>query len=498
MKKILFITISLFVVGVALSQNIEVKKFEHMVKDQTAELSPRKDINGTLCGLVKVRLKETGLLFLGNVVGDVETTGTEYYVYLAKGCKRINIKHPDYLPTTIVFTDYGITKIESGKTYLLELKAEKVMRKTTSKKSGVLVLNINPSDADLYVDEELIPRDNSGIYTLNIAQGNHYYTVQKGTFGINNRIVKVGSKPTKIEVNLTDYYASVNVTCALEKANIYIDSELKGIGMWKGLVPPGEITIEAKLKGYHPLLRTMMLNENDSIDILFSDFKMQSGSLSVNYKPDSCVVFIDGNKMGVTPLVIDNITIGDHRLKVEKPYYSEHIEYISIEEGQKLNISGSLPYKDAFSEIWIKAHEGDMHAQYKLAECYMYDHSYMKGWTRNMVNHKQAVYWFEKAALQGSRSAQCELSRCYSNGKGVAQDETKAFYWAKKAAEKGYAHGYYLLGWHYAYGQGVEKDMKKAISMLRQAIIIDDSTAAKELLRKLGYENEIPSIYDIQ
>lgn len=480
------------------AQDIEVKKFELLEKDQTAVTSPRKDINGNACGLVKVRVKETGLLFQGNIIGDVEATGTEHYVYLAKGCKRITIKHPDYLPTTIVFSDYGIARIESGKTYLLELKAEKVMRRVSSKKKGILVLKICPSDADLYVDDELIPRDNSGIYTLNIAQGNHYYTVQKGAFGINNRIVKVGRNACKIDVDLTNYYASVNVKCALEKAEVYIDSELKGTGMWKGLIPPGKITVEARLKGYHPQLRTMMLNENDSIDILFSDFKMQSGCLSVNFKPDSCVVFVDGNKLGVTPLVIDDIPIGNHYLKVEKPYYSEHIEYITIEEGQKLNISGSLPYKDAFSEIWVKAHEGDIHAQYELAECYMFDRSNIKGWTRSMVNHKQAVYWYEKAALQGSRSAQCMMAYFYMNGKSVERDYTKSFSWAKQAANQDDSHGCYYIGWHYAYGRGITKDMKQAIHWLRKSIILGDNKDAKRLLIELGFESEIPSTYDVQ
>lgn len=44
-----------------LGQDIEVKKFEPMEKDQMAALSTRKDINGVTCGLVKVQLKESGL-----------------------------------------------------------------------------------------------------------------------------------------------------------------------------------------------------------------------------------------------------------------------------------------------------------------------------------------------------------------------------------------------------------------------------------------------------
>jgi hypothetical protein len=51
------------------AQDIEVKKFEPLEKDQTAALSPRKDINGVTCGLVKVVLKEPGAEFEGSVMG---------------------------------------------------------------------------------------------------------------------------------------------------------------------------------------------------------------------------------------------------------------------------------------------------------------------------------------------------------------------------------------------------------------------------------------------
>ena len=79
MKKIFVAIISLFVVGVALSQDIEVKKFEPLEKEQTAALNPRKDINGVTCGLVKVLLKEPGAEFEGSVMGDVQFTGITTY-----------------------------------------------------------------------------------------------------------------------------------------------------------------------------------------------------------------------------------------------------------------------------------------------------------------------------------------------------------------------------------------------------------------------------------
>ena len=73
------------------AQDIEVKKFEPLEKDQTAALSPRKDINGVTCGLVKVLLKESGAEFEGSVMGDVQFTGSEYLVYMPNGSKRLGI-----------------------------------------------------------------------------------------------------------------------------------------------------------------------------------------------------------------------------------------------------------------------------------------------------------------------------------------------------------------------------------------------------------------------
>lgn len=60
------------------AQDIEVKKFELLEKDQTAALSPRKDLNGVTCGLVKVLLKEPGAEFEGSVMGDVQFNGVTY------------------------------------------------------------------------------------------------------------------------------------------------------------------------------------------------------------------------------------------------------------------------------------------------------------------------------------------------------------------------------------------------------------------------------------
>ena len=47
--------------------------------------------------------------------------------------------------------------------------------------------------------------------------------------------------------------------------------------------------------------------------------------------------------------------------------------------------------------------------------------------------------WYQKAVTQGNAAAQYHLGVCYEDGKGVAQDDTKAVEWYQKAAAQGHA-----------------------------------------------------------
>ena len=121
MKTVFFLA-TLFLGAVSMyAQDIEVKKFELLEKDQTAALSPRKDINGADCALVLVESLKKGIEFEGWVVGDVEYKEDCYWVYMANGSKHLKLKHPNYQTKDIVFGEYGINSLKSGESYLLNI-----------------------------------------------------------------------------------------------------------------------------------------------------------------------------------------------------------------------------------------------------------------------------------------------------------------------------------------------------------------------------------------
>lgn len=99
-------------------------------------------------------------------------------------------------------------------------------------------------------------------------------------------------------------------------------------------------------------------------------------------------------------------------------------------------------------------------------------------WTQNRkgdkyfydANYKTAAAWYEKAALQGDITAQCNMGYMYAQGLGVPKDYEKAVYWYQKAADQGSPEGQNSLGIMYEYGYGVAKDKAQAIVWYSKAV----------------------------
>ena len=116
---------------------------------------------------------------------------------------------------------------------------------------------------------------------------------------------------------------------------------------------------------------------------------------------------------------------------------------------------------------------------------------------------------YRAAAERGDKVAQYELSRCYSNGKGVEKDDTQAVFWVRKSALQGHSRAQSVLGVHYYYGTGVEQDKKEAMYWFARAERNEDGsfvgtflTSANktymETLKKEGFTPPPPPVYVTQ
>jgi len=88
-----------------------------------------------------------------------------------------------------------------------------------------------------------------------------------------------------------------------------------------------DITLPPFVNGYYDELREEMF-----------------GSLTIK-DPEGCRVFIDDKHAGETPLVLDYVRAGEHRLTITKSGYEDFAETVTIEAGGVLSMKPSLDRK---------------------------------------------------------------------------------------------------------------------------------------------------------
>ena len=81
--------------------------------------------------------------------------------------------------------------------------------------------------------------------------------------------------------------------------------------------------------------------------------------------------------------------------------------------------------------VYEMAKNGDLKSQLDLANSYFY------GRTGFKKDYSLAAYWYRKAAVSGSASAQFNLALCYDGGLGVERNEMEAFRHYKLSSEGG-------------------------------------------------------------
>ncbi len=81
---------------------------------------------------------------------------------------------------------------------------------------------------------------------------------------------------------------------------------------------------------------------------------------------------------------------------------------------------------------------------------------------QRVINYREALKWYNKAAEKGLDAAQWKLGYMYALGLGVEKDLEKSMYWRKKAAEQGYV--VYQLEMAMSYNYGVISDLSTYLS----------------------------------
>jgi uncharacterized protein len=121
-----------------------------------------------------------------------------------------------------------------------------------------------------------------------------------------------------------------------------------------------------------------------------------------------------------------------------------------------------VDHKEALKWYRKAAEQGHDDAQWLVGNKYLLGEGVEK-------NYYRAKEWFEKAASSGNQLAQEDLGRLYAGGKGVSKNYSTAIKWFQDAIEHGSRGALFALGSMYETGKGLDKDVNKATELYNKA-----------------------------
>ena len=201
MRNILLSFFLLFAaISSALAQELTVKSFKLIPSDLTAQSQSRKDLNDRNCAVVKVQFVGELTNIEGNVIMPLVRRNNETWVYMTHNTPQMKVITKNFLPLMVTFSDYGIERLESNRTYVLTLLSNNLQQ---AQQSQTLTIRYSPSSATVLVDNKMVKGKN-GVAQTTLPVGQHSFVVACDGYESEEGMVKLkASAPSNLQITLT-------------------------------------------------------------------------------------------------------------------------------------------------------------------------------------------------------------------------------------------------------------------------------------------------------
>ena len=334
----------------AQAQNIIVQSFR---MDET-DLTPNTtgtivfDQNGDKCALIKVETTQQGFMFdVGSLgVRKVEQKVGEIWVYVPEGVKRITISHQQLG----MLRDYDLGQtLKRARTYIMKITTGEVQTIVKqARTSQYVVFQLTPPNAVVDLNGEMLATAD-GVATKYVPFGTYDYTVKAPDYLPEVGKVAVNDPKQKhvVNVKLRPNFSQVTITVD-NQAEIWVNGQKRGNGSWTGTLGVGIYELEARLPNHRSTLRQQNIAVTDQPQTIRLDAPTPIlGEANISSTPAMADVTIDGKPSGQTPLLVSDLLIGQHSVKISRKGYADYTGTLTVSEGQTADLAATLKKEEA-------------------------------------------------------------------------------------------------------------------------------------------------------
>ncbi len=244
---------------------------------------------------------------------------------------------PGHYQYTVSAPDYHTERGE------FTISGSKVIKKISLRPNfGHLQITGNDaSGATLIIDGKVI--GTLPMATLpTLSNGVHNIQIIKAKYKPYATTVTIGDNSTAMVTPiLQPNFARLTFTVE-DNAEIWINDRREGRGSCQCDLELGTYRVETRKEGHRTWSRSLDVTSTVASKIALTAPQPIVGSLNVTSSPMMASVNIDGQKVGETPLLLDNITIGTHKVEIVLNGYTTWSRDITITEGQTATLDATL------------------------------------------------------------------------------------------------------------------------------------------------------------
>ncbi|MBR5573401.1 MAG: leucine-rich repeat protein [Paludibacteraceae bacterium] len=191
-------------------------------------------------------------------------------------------------------------------------------------------------------DKEL----DKGEYVLQVQQSKYKNYVQN--------IIIQPNKTTTLTPELSPNFVSITLSTDSE-SEIYVDGKQYAKGSWIGTLELGEYSIEARKQYHRSVVKIVHITDNHANQTIEIDSPQPIyGSLHVKGTPSKASVYVDGKLVGNSPLIVNDLLIGEHEVRVEKDGCTVWKKTVKIAENEECIATYELEKGVSLERIILK------------------------------------------------------------------------------------------------------------------------------------------------
>jgi len=242
------------------------------------------------------------------------------------GTYTIRISKADYQDYTTTIT------VEPGETKTINAKLTPAF--------GYLTIESSPAWAKVYVDGSYIGRTPIRDYKLSV--GEHKIEIKKEDYRDYSTTVTIEpGKTATVSANLAQKTGMLKITSEPSGAKVYVDGSYKGTAPLTLTLTPGTYEVKVVKEDYEPYTQRITLSAGESKTIN-AQLKALFGFLNVYCNVQGAEVYLDGKKIGETPLKGYKLSTGGHKVEIKKEGYQIFTQTITIEPTKTHTINARL------------------------------------------------------------------------------------------------------------------------------------------------------------